>query len=389
MPVPIIVRVARTWQADVYASVCTSTAPMHLQMPTTEVSDVSDGLHSMDSVQLCHWDTAITAAYITCAKGDVLQARTQISAVFVAMQDVALRPAKVKGETSELQQWKHQFGRLRVRCNCFLSVIQYRAGAVDCALPLAEDCLSCSVLLDKKEAALIDYSPRGFAEQSEMVDAFFHVANLHVLMGSPGPSEYYLDQVKRICHWGLRHGDWAVSRHYVSVVALLKTRLLKMQHRTEEAFSTLKRVFRLQYALHEGVPISSLETLVLTSPQSTCGPQTLHLHLYLQCCTEYGELLLSVGDAEGALSAYRSGTPCYLHHSIPLPSPIHRPRCAQVRTSCPCKVWHGMQERWRCLNMIRGPGISKPRSPAPTSIMPCPLLLPAHVRQPLPPLHTT
>jgi len=47
-----------------------------------------------------------------------------------------LRPPQAEAQ-------RHLFGRLRVRCQYHLSLIHLKAGALDTALPLAEDCLTC------------------------------------------------------------------------------------------------------------------------------------------------------------------------------------------------------------------------------------------------------
>eukprot|EP00667_Euglena_gracilis_P000685 EG_transcript_686 len=291
-----------------------------------EAVSVSEGLLGAGpdaaAAQLCHWDTAITEAYLRCEERRPAEANTAITAVFAELHLAALRLDP--GQASDAAH-RHEFGRLRVRCHYYLSLIHCKTGAFDRSLPLAEDCLSCVGLVGADREAFIDYSPSGYAEQAEMVDVFFQVIALHCLMGCPGAAQHYIDQVRRLCQLGLRQGDWIVSRHLLGAYGLARARLLKLQHETEPAVVALHGVLRWQPSV-ASAPVSGASPDEQPSPTSPslCAqgradtasllqlgcPENRHLHLHLRCCLELGDTFFSAGDAAAAADCFRAAERC-------------------------------------------------------------------------------
>eukprot|EP00993_Chasmostoma_nieuportense_P000075 NODE_1069_length_1675_cov_27.158269_g1003_i0.p1 GENE.NODE_1069_length_1675_cov_27.158269_g1003_i0~~NODE_1069_length_1675_cov_27.158269_g1003_i0.p1 ORF type:complete len:505 (-),score=129.72 NODE_1069_length_1675_cov_27.158269_g1003_i0:107-1621(-) len=142
-------------------------------------------LQSSPTCPLAIADTHTTQAYLLSER-DHHSAATAL--IVRTLSDLADMPPQQKPE------WQRQHHQLVLRASFYFSLIQHRSGAADLSLPLAEECLAASPYGAQA------FKPTSLIELVELVEVFLHAITLYALWGCLSESEYYLSQVKRICH---------------------------------------------------------------------------------------------------------------------------------------------------------------------------------------------
>eukprot|EP01001_Neometanema_parovale_P006120 NODE_24_length_4294_cov_22.270439_g22_i0.p1 GENE.NODE_24_length_4294_cov_22.270439_g22_i0~~NODE_24_length_4294_cov_22.270439_g22_i0.p1 ORF type:complete len:1341 (+),score=223.88 NODE_24_length_4294_cov_22.270439_g22_i0:89-4111(+) len=265
------------------------------------------------AVRLCVWHASIAYSYVAFEKGKLEGALAEVTDTYLDICNYELQFRVATAEDRQMQ------GRLQLACTYSLSMMYFRSGALDRALPLAEDCLSCSPFCvgSTPPSSLITFSPKAFAEYAEVFEVFLHLITLQLARGCVKDAQGYADSARKLCSRGMSTGSWVLSPHYMLSLTLLTQRIHKMNGEYEEARKQLRAIPHL---VSMSTPVGAMGPPMAPCAVKQADPEdglppprdaesltyhNVNLPVYFRYLLEAGDLLMATSNPVEALKWYR------------------------------------------------------------------------------------